>query len=148
MTQSPVTKSDIRAILWEVACLGTELASIDDDRLDDAELGLDSLTAVWLIVQFERRTGCSLPTELSLSSSFRTVNTMHSVLADLGSPHRWPAPRTADKLNESLAPATLALEVPTEIRNSADAVAAPSHRHPGGQRRLPEVGDHPFQSPR
>ncbi|WP_190815854.1 acyl carrier protein [Saccharopolyspora pogona] len=80
MTTQPVAKRDIRTILWDITCLGGELASVDDSRLDDTELALDSLALVWLIIQLERRIGRALSPEQSSLSSFRTVNAIHSSL--------------------------------------------------------------------
>lgn len=79
MTTPDLSKRDIRALLWDVSYLGSSLTSSSDDRLDDADLALDSLTMVWLITQLERRTGMPVSQQVSVSV-LQSVNAIHQHL--------------------------------------------------------------------
>ena len=73
-------KAEIRELLWESTRLGAELDSVDDDRLDDADLALDSLTLITVVTQLERSLGRPVPVR-GAGAAFRTVNGIHRHLA-------------------------------------------------------------------
>jgi acyl carrier protein len=83
MTDSAPSKSEIRTLLWDMTCLGSTLHSADDDRLDDTDLGLDSVNLLWLIGQLERRTGRPVTDGASIAT-FQTVNTIQRQVAASG----------------------------------------------------------------
>lgn len=79
MTTPDISKRVIRELLRTVSFLGSSLESASDDHLDDTDLGLDSLTVVWLIAQLERRTGSPVSRQAS-TAAFQSVNTIHQHL--------------------------------------------------------------------
>ncbi|WP_216896608.1 phosphopantetheine-binding protein [Nocardia alni] len=79
MTTGPgLTKADIRTLLWDVTRLGGELASTDDDHLDDADLALDSLTLTWVIVRLEQYSGRTTSADSLSLESLHTVNALYA----------------------------------------------------------------------
>lgn len=78
---TPVTKRDIREILWSVTDLGGTLTSADDDALDDAELTLDSLTLAWVVVQLEKKAGHRLDPDRHTAASFRSVHGIFALVS-------------------------------------------------------------------
>jgi acyl carrier protein len=75
-----ITKAEIRDLLRGVSHLGDVPASVDD-----AELGLDSITMIWVITQLQRRTGLTRVQDMT-ADELRSVNTIHRYLTDTANP--------------------------------------------------------------
>ncbi|MFC5718947.1 acyl carrier protein [Streptomyces gamaensis] len=71
-----VTKEDIRLILSDSRIFSTSIEEFGND----AELGLDSLSLVWLVHRLEEEHGVSLDPDALFAAGVTSVDSIHTLL--------------------------------------------------------------------